>query len=242
MPSISLAEPVTQLKRVKIVENGEPLVDFLDFCPKVILDRPRFNYRRETVVRRSVAERLSAACDRLPRGYKIAVIEGWRAPVIQKRMYLFVWNRFKELHPDWSVAKLRRVVNQFSAPMDLKVPPPHTTGAALDLALVDENGNLLDMSSPYDSHDPKGFYLKAPDLSPSALLHRTILSEAVIGAGITNYPSEFWHYSYGDQGWAYRGSEPFAIYGAITPIDWSIDPNDSHDGPLTIMDTLNPEA
>src|SRR5438270_656389 len=52
----SAAEPVTQLRRVKIVECGEELVDFLEACPGLLLDAPRFQYRRETLLRRTVAE------------------------------------------------------------------------------------------------------------------------------------------------------------------------------------------
>ena len=102
MPVPSPTEPVSQLRSVRIVESGEPLVDFLQLCPALIWDSPRFHYRRETVLRRSVAERLCQANAALPEGYRLAIVEGWRPPHIQRRMYLSVWNRFKEMHPDWS--------------------------------------------------------------------------------------------------------------------------------------------
>jgi zinc D-Ala-D-Ala dipeptidase len=236
MPSISIAEPVSELRRIKIVENGEPLVDFLKTCPKLVMDRPRFAYRRETVVRKSVAEKLCQAAESLPNGYRLAIIEGWRAPLIQRRMYRFAWNRFKDRHPEWSDVTLRRVVNRYTAPMNDRVPPPHTTGAAVDLSLHDENGSSLDMCSPYNNHDPKCFALHVPNLSATATLHRKILSEAVIAAGLTNYPSEYWHYSYGDQGWAYRGSHERAIYSAVTPEGWQPDEADVIDGPLVYVE------
>src|SRR2546423_5092 len=94
----SPAEPVTELRRVKIVECGEEMVDFLKFCPGLLLDKPRFKYRRETLVRRSVAEMLCEANRRIPRGYRLAIIEGWRPPYIQRRMYRFVWDRFAAEH------------------------------------------------------------------------------------------------------------------------------------------------
>lgn len=235
VPQLSVAEPVSQLRRIRILECGEPLVDFLAMCPRLRLDRPRFTYRRETVVRLSVAEKLCRAASRMPKGYGISVIEGWRAPLIQQRMYRFAWNRWKSMHPDWSDVALKRVVNQYSAPMDVRVPPPHTTGAALDLALVDEVGRSLDMTSPFEAHNPKAFHLAAIGISPTAELHRRILSEALAEEGITNYPSEYWHYSYGDQGWAYRGSHPNAIYGAITPENWQLDPADVSEEPLALV-------
>src|SRR5579884_612076 len=85
---VSPAEPVSELRRISIRDNGEPLVNFLELCPDLRLDRPRFNYRRETLLRQSAAERLCRANERLLRkGLRIQVIEGWRAPLIQRRMY-----------------------------------------------------------------------------------------------------------------------------------------------------------
>ncbi len=38
-----------------------------------------------------------------------------------------------------------------------------------------------------------------------------ILSEA----GFVNYPTEYWHWSYGDRYWAYMKKKPYALYGLI---------------------------
>ena len=62
------------------MESGEPLVDFLEVSPELLIDRPRFSYRRETLARKSLAEKLGCAARLLPAGYKLAVIECWRAP------------------------------------------------------------------------------------------------------------------------------------------------------------------
>lgn len=211
-------------------------MDFLQTCPELLLDRPRFRYRRETRLRRSVAERLCRADRALPPGYRLAIIEGWRPPHIQQRMYRTLRNRFRAEHPDWSEVTLTRFVNRFSAPMNQRVPPPHTTGGAVDLMLADASGQVLDHSSPYAPDDPNSFPFAAPGLSEEARRHRTILAEALLPAGLTNYPSEFWHWSYGDQGWAYRGSHEFALYGAIEPSGYEPDPLDLMDTALDFVD------
>ena len=236
MSKPSLAEPVTDLRRIKIVDNGEPLVNFVEHCPQVLLDRPRFNYRRETLLRKTAADKLCQAAALMPPGYRIAILEGWRAPHIQRRMYMAGWNRFKERHPEWSDVQLKRVVNRYTAPIHDRVPPPHTTGGAMDVSLVNDAGELYDVRSPYEPYDPACFALKAPNLTDEARKNRQILSDAMEEAGITNYPSEFWHYSYGDQGWAYRGGHTAAIYGAITPDDWTPEPADLIDEPLVFID------
>jgi D-alanyl-D-alanine dipeptidase len=236
-PRISPHEPVSQLRRIRIVENGEELIDFLEHCPGLLLDRSHFRYRRETLLRRSVAERLCQAEQALPAGVRLAVIEGWRPPHIQRRMYLFTWLRFKEQHPDWSDVTLRRVVNRFSAPLDPRVPPPHTTGGALDVMLADAEGNLLDHTSPFDPWDPKCAALEAAGLSATARRTREILATALRSTGLTNYPSEFWHWSYGDQGWAYRGGHPHAIYRAIEPAGYLPNPDEDIDAPLELVES-----
>lgn len=232
MKKISIAEPVTATRKIKILENNDPLVDLFEFCPALLQDRPRFKYRRERWIRKGVAERLCEASAKLPKGYKLAIIEGWRAPFIQKRMYESVYARFRERNPDWSDVKMRRVVNRFTAPIDRLSPPPHTTGGAVDLLLAREDGSIPNHCAPYEPSDEHGFPFAAPNLREDVLEVRGILAEAITPTGLTNYPSEYWHWSYGDQGWAYRGGHPHALYGPIEPPDWSPDPNDLTDAPL----------
>ncbi len=220
------------MRKIPIIECGEPLVNFMEFCPDLIWDRPRFDYRREQLVRKSVAEKLCAANSSLPKGFKLAIIEGWRAPLIQKRMYEAAEARYRELYPGASERSLRRIVNQFTAPMDKKGPPPHTTGGAVDLVLARTDGALMDHISPYSDRDPASFAFHAKGLSDRARETRDILASALLPTGMTNYPSEYWHWTYGDQGWAYRGGHPHAIYSPITPEGWAPDPRDVVDKPL----------
>jgi D-alanyl-D-alanine dipeptidase len=234
---ISIAEPVSQLRHIKIIDNGEPLVNFLDECPELILDDARFKYRRETLARKSMARMLCEANSSLmKKGFRLAIVEGWRPPHIQKRMYLGTWNRFQERHPNWSDVTLRRVVNRYTAPIHGRVPPPHSTGGAVDLVLTDLEGNVQDHWSPYTWRDPTCFQFDAPGLSEAAQKTRALLSDAITPTGLTNYPSEYWHWSYGDQGWAYRGGHPHALYGPISPLGYEPEPADVSDAPLVLLD------
>lgn len=229
---IRASEPVYELRRVPIVECGEPLVDFLEFDPRLVLDRPRFKYRRETLARRGVAERLSAAVDRLPKGFRFAIVEGWRPEHIQRRIYQATWNMIRERHPDWSDVALKRLVNRYTAPIGTRVPPPHSTGGAIDLILIDDSGKPCDHNSPHEPFDPRSYAFDAPTISAAARETRAILKEALEPAGLTNYPSEYWHWSYGDQGWAYRGGHTHAIYGPIEPPGYTPYAEDLVDAPV----------
>lgn len=211
-------------------------MNFLKHCPDLLLDSPRFTYRRETLVRKSVADKLCQANDWLmKRGFRLAIVEGWRPPHIQRRMYMGAWNRFKERHPEWSDVTLRRVVNRYTAPIHGRVPPPHSTGGAVDLVLVDMQGKLQNHCRPFDTYDPACYRFDASGLGEEAIRTRSLLRDALTPTGITNYPSEYWHWTYGDQGWAYRGGHPHAIYGPITPPDYEPNPADVSDEPLILQ-------
>lgn len=230
---VSITEPVTDLKRVPIRECGEALVDYRQVCPELCLERMRFDYERAYLAREGLARRLCLANEYLmKRGYRLSILECWRPAHIQRRMYLASWARFKEMHPDWSDTKLKRLVNRFTAPPDHVVPPPHSTGGAVDLWLADMSGQTLNHRDPYEMRDPAGFLFDAPKLTDEARRHRDLLAEALVSTGVTNYPSEYWHWSYGDQGWAYRGGHEAALYGRVSPEGYVAPVKDDIDGPL----------
>jgi zinc D-Ala-D-Ala dipeptidase len=226
---------VTLVRKVPIRENGEPLVDFLQVAPRAVQARSRFDYKRETLVRVTVADMIRIASESLPTGYTLAIIEGWRPPHVQRRMYLSTWNRFKEQHPEWSDAQLRRVANRYTAPLNSSVPPPHSTGGAVDFTLLDEAGQECDMMSPFTRLNPRAFSFDAEALSDAARRNRNILGEALSKSGLTNYPSEYWHWSYGDQGWAYRGGYPYALYGRTEPPGYLAPEEDDLDEPFVFL-------
>ena len=227
-------EPTERLRHVPIQETGEPMVDVLELTDRLFLDRPRFDYKRESLLRRDVAERLARAADRLPAGYAFGLVEGWRPPFIQARMFRAVWRDMAARHPELGPEELRPIVERYSAPMDETVPPPHTTGAAFDLALY-RDGEAADLCSPYEWRDPSGFDFDAEGLSDLARFHRGVLAGAFENTGITNYASEYWHWSYGDQGWAYRGGHPHARYAAVEPPGWRPEARDAIDAPLEFL-------
>ena len=222
MPRIPLRpspeEPVSHLRRIPIEECGEPLVDLSEATSTYWVPRhPVFAYKRVPVGRTSMIRMLEKAAGLLPNGVRLAIVECWRAPAIQQQMHDATRTRLLAQRAHWSPRHLTRAINRFSAPMGAKAPPPHTTGGAVDVNLVGPGDEPLDLWSPYTLAEPQGASASAPRLTPAARENRRILRTAMLGAGFTNYPAEWWHWSYGDQGWAYRGGHPAALYGAVTP-------------------------
>ncbi len=118
-------------------------------------------------------------------------------------------------------------VEKFWAPpsLDPSVPPPHSTGAAVDLTLADSKGAPLDMGGEIDAigdfSEPM-YYSKSAKLQPDSCFdvwhsRRCLLANAMTNAGFAQHPNEWWHFSYGDQLWAWSSNSSEAIYGAWTP-------------------------
>jgi zinc D-Ala-D-Ala dipeptidase len=42
-----------------------------------------------------------------------------------------------------------------------------------------------------------------------------MLAEALRAAGLVNYPTEWWHWSYGDRYWALATGARHAVYGIV---------------------------
>ncbi|MCA1596380.1 MAG: D-alanyl-D-alanine carboxypeptidase family protein, partial [Chloroflexi bacterium] len=172
---------------------------------------------RATLLRSGVVERLCRAASILAPECVLSVIEGWRDPAHQAQQYAATESRLRAEHPGWPTATLRRMVNRYSAPPGGPAPAPHTTGGAVDLWLCDRDGAPLDLSSPYDPFDRRSFSMDASGLALEVRHRRTFLRSALESVGLTNYPAEYWHWSFGDQGWAYRGGETHAVYGPAWP-------------------------
>ena len=58
-----------------------------------------------------------------------------------------------------------------------------------------------------------GCYTVASNISRTARANRDILTRALGAAGLVNYPTEWWHWSFGDRYWALHTARPTAIYG-----------------------------
>ncbi len=210
-------EDQDELDAVEIRDNGEPLVNFLALCPRLVLapQHPVFEFPRVHLLRKSVAQKLCEAAQNLPAGLTFHVVEGYRPLEAQRAMFEHAMQEARKRFPNWGEAKLTAEAGRYSAPPDAITPPPHTTGAAFDITIVDEHGEELDFISPFELLDVCGAAMNARGLSESARENRALLVRVLEAQGLTNYVDEWWHWSYGDNGWALRTNAPFAIYDKI---------------------------
>ncbi|MEV4118324.1 M15 family metallopeptidase [Micromonospora sp. NPDC049645] len=210
---ILLSDP--RVAAVPSADDGDPLVD-LRGLPELRLDGraadPAGAYAR---LRAGVVDRLLAAQRALPAGMRLLVVEGYRPYRAQLAIFTGYRDELRRRHPDWSPERLHRETTKFVSPVEVA---PHSTGGAVDLTLCTADGVELDLgtaidATPEDSAD--ACFTDAPTIGATARWHRQILVDALGGAGMVNYPTEWWHWSYGDRYWALITGAPRTRYGPV---------------------------
>lgn len=213
-----------------INECREPLVDVRECGRRLVVSPAYWHQGLEHALptcylRESVLERLIAAAERLPTGWQLVVWNGWRPYELQKALYDRFSATLRAEHPHLDAAEHARKVRQFVAPpsQDARAPSPHLTGGSVDLTLCDANGELLDMGTGFDELSPLSRTAALEGTQPPSELgaareHRRQLLAAMTHTGFTNLPSEWWHFDYGNQLWAWSRDEDAAFYGKTSPI------------------------
>ncbi len=211
------AEDQAELDAVPIEDCGEPLVDFLALAPTLVFApaHPVFEFPRVHLMRESAAKMLAEAARNVPDGLRLQIVEGYRPIAVQREHFKRALAEARKRFPGANDVKIRTEAGRYSAPPDAITPPPHLTGCAVDLTLIDASGAELDMTSPYDILDTKSAAMKARGLSEEAEKNRALLRSILESTGLTNYADEWWHWSYGDNGWALRVGAKAAIYDKI---------------------------
>ncbi|MCL2924890.1 MAG: M15 family metallopeptidase [Trichodesmium sp. MAG_R04] len=151
-------------------------------------------------------------------GWQIQIFDAYRPIIIQQFMVDYSYKETVKAHglkldsPSLTQAKRQEIlelVYQFWAipSLDPTTPPPHSTGAAVDVTLVNANGKTIDMGSPIDELSPRSYpnhFLDHQNKeSQKYHQHRQLLAEIMLFGGFQQHPQEWWHFSLGDQMWAW---------------------------------------
>ncbi|WKU42823.1 M15 family metallopeptidase [Streptomyces sp. VNUA116] len=197
---------------IPVRECGERLRDVR--YSRLLVDRSRQDAEGAFAhVREGVLERLQRAQSALPDGVRLLLVEGYRPPVLQEQYFERYVAWLRAANPQWSGTQVHRAASRFVAPPEIA---PHTAGAAVDITLADANGHELDLGTGTNATPEESdgaCYMDAKNISAKARYHRRILAHALAGAGLVNYETEWWHWSYGDRYWAMKTGSPTALYG-----------------------------
>ena len=238
---------------IPILESGEPLESIppallrLEPHPYLALGAPYgaqadpFRLRSGVVQQLLAAERHLAA---LGPGCRLLIFDAWRPLAVQRFMVAQAIGEQCRLQgvdpqvPSAALAAIGAEVGRFWAPPseDPATPPPHSTGAAVDLTLAGHEDppsqgeagegapgkvHPLDLGAPIAAigavSEPNHFAeaALADPSSAAALWHgrRQLLRQVMETAGFAQHPNEWWHFSLGDQLWAWRTGGQTARYG-----------------------------
>ena len=224
-------------QRVPIKDCGEPLVPIpldqfavVDPHPYAALGAP-YGERSPYYVRQGILSALLQAQTVLQTkqpDWRIQIFDAYRPVEVQQFM---VEHTYEQLLQGWQRQSpeksreqapreelLAQVYQFWAAPShDVATPPPHSTGAAIDITLVDGQHREVDMGSVIDEISVRShphYFADKPD-GKTFHHHRTLLSDAMHIAGFRQHPNEWWHFSRGDQLWSWLDNTASAYYGRI---------------------------
>ncbi|MEX0587663.1 MAG: M15 family metallopeptidase [Cyanobium sp.] len=223
---------------IPIREAHEPLVALppallrLEPHPYMVLGAPYGPEGQPFRLRQGVVDRLLLAQQALQAdqaSLRLAIFDAWRPLAVQRFMVRHALESEcvrLGVEPDLDSVQRDQIVKEvgrFWAPPseDPATPPPHSTGAAVDLTLADHTGALLAMGGDIDAigavSEPE-FHATAALVDPAGNAarwhrHRRLLAMVMTGAGFVQHPNEWWHFSWGDQLWAWRSGSAEAVYG-----------------------------
>lgn len=241
-------------QQVPIVECNEPLVEISPIFPR---QHPHayqglgatYGEISPYHVRQGVLDRLILAQECLQRSHpdwQILIFDAYRPIAVQQFMVDYTFAEAVKAQgltanelTSTQQQKIQQDVYQIWAipSHDPHTPPPHSTGSAVDITLVDATGQEVFMGSPIDelsarsqpdyfreiAADPN----RLPSERESAQLadqHRQLLNTVMLQAGFLRHPGEWWHFCYGDQMWAWLthqrspDSPVVARYGRVEPV------------------------
>ncbi len=216
-------------QQILIVESGEPLIPIpLELFavesphPYEKLGAP-YGDRSPYYLRQTVLKKLIESQNLLQQTHpycRIQIFDAYRPIEGHKFMVEYTFAellRAQNLNlsqiSDIEQQNIWQQVYQFwaSPSPDPATPPPHSTGGAIDITLVNEQGHPVNMGTAIDEVSP----LSYPDYFANSTnpierqyhAYRQLLWSIMQKVGFQRHPNEWWHFSFGDQMWAWLSNQ-----------------------------------
>ena len=212
-------------QKIPIEECGEPLVAIPLEHFAVELPHPYeklgavYGKRSPYYLRQGVVDALLKAqffLNKRNPGWHLKIFDAYRPVGVQQFMVDYTFDLIvqkkglqkEKILPQQKQDIWEEVYQLWAAPsLDFKMPPPHSTGSAVDLTLVNNKGETLDMGGAIDELSPRSIpnYYAASPLLKEQQFHRRreLLNQVMSYGGFHRHPKEWWHFSCGDQLWAW---------------------------------------
>ena len=209
--------------------EDESFVDISVFSEgKILVDMQYFIQGRDGAIstaylRRGAAERLVKAALLLPEGYRLKVYDAWRPYEVQKSLFDEYADSLAALpeNRDKSYGEICDMARVFVSFPDRekRFSFVHSSGGAVDLTVVGPDGAELDMGCGFDDFTPVANTdaLEGTEQTDRRD-NRRLLYSVMTEVGFTNFPSEWWHYDFGDIFWAAMTDRPVR-YPSVYSLD-----------------------
>ena len=217
---------------IPTIESNEPLIDIkndnkLKYGPPPECELTAKCY---TIIRKTVYEKLCQAQINLSKGWRFRLYEGFRSLEVQQMLFAQEYKRVVNRYPNkteefhfYETTRLVSPVTNFDGSQNI---PPHNTGAAVDIEIITEEGQLVDMgmtAKDWCNVNPEICLTDCKLISKAAQQNRKLLLEIMQEQEFVNYPTEWWHFSYGDRYWAYHQPVKRAMYGSADALFKSLE-------------------
>lgn len=173
-------KPILQINGLVRVEDIDPNIAIdLRYATTDNFTKQKIYPLNVCVLQKQTAEKLAKAnAELMQMGYRIKIWDAYRPLAVQRI--------FWEIVPD----------SKFVANPD-KGGSKHNRGTAVDVTLIDMEGNELEMPSGFDDFSGKGAR-NSKDMSELARKNMQLLTDVMVRNGFTTIASEWWHYNDSD--------------------------------------------
>jgi D-alanyl-D-alanine dipeptidase len=165
-------------------------------------------------LRSEVALRLELAAAALDERYRVVVRAGHRPLAIQQRLMTDCLADYQVAYPAVSAEEAAVHVRTFVSDPSTSLPP-HCCGAAVDVELFDMKSNQLVDFGGLMNEDREVSFLHYEGIDEAQRENRLRLLRAMVGQGFASTAFEWWHFSFGDQVWAWFYEEEDSLYGLV---------------------------
>lgn len=210
-----------RITKINCIDNKEKILSLRQIHKNILIDESKsqissksdlFCYAREMII-----EKLIDATGYLPEGYQFLIKEAYRPLSQQKKSFEKVFNDYKIQYPQKNEIEIYKMTCEYVAPVKVA---GHPTGGAIDISLL-KDGIEVDMGTEFNDMpiSPENrTYLYSEYISDADKANRKILIDCMEKIGFANYPTEWWHWSYGDCYWAFLNNCD-ALYSATDEND-----------------------
>ncbi len=198
-----------------VKEDHTPLISLQDSDFNLIFEKSiQKNYRY--LVRKEVYEKIGRISKLLDnQGKKLIIRSAWRSFEHQQKLWDQKASFMKKKHPEKTIEEIDEIVSRFIAP---KNQSTHSTGGAVDALIYDLRKKcVLDFGTNDGLHIDlnEKCYPKHPDISEEAKKNRKLLMKLFEDEDFVCDHKEYWHFDYGNIGWAVEKNKEYANYGIL---------------------------